>query len=260
VTIPAERLAARAAGWARSEPAVRAAVVYGSVAHGTAGERSDLDLIIVAEPRQRDALWARRARISELILGRPAAWSQEPSWQRPFRYQSWDDELVELDLTLDEERVAPWAALLRGFAVLVDKAGVAGQLTSDLAGWARPEFDAPSLDGGTWMWLGYLHGRLAHGEAWMVRYGVLDTLNNRVLPLLGTAGHSAHRELAPGALDRVQRAAPASADPAELRRSLVATADLYDWALGQWAQRTGRPRPRHPLAPAIRRRLATPDP
>jgi predicted nucleotidyltransferase len=128
VTIPAERLAARAANWARSEPAVRAAVVYGSVAHGTAGERSDLDLIIVAEPGQRDALWARRARISELILGRPAAWSQEPSWQRPFRYQSWDDELVELDLTLDEERVAPWAALLRGFAVLVDKAGVAGQL------------------------------------------------------------------------------------------------------------------------------------
>jgi predicted nucleotidyltransferase len=69
VTIPAERLAAQAAEWARPEPAVRAAVAYGSVAHGTAGEHSDLDLIIVAEPGQRDALWTRRTRISELIVG-----------------------------------------------------------------------------------------------------------------------------------------------------------------------------------------------
>jgi hypothetical protein len=29
----------------------------------------------------------------------------------------------------------------------------------------------------------------------MVRYGVMDTLNNRVLPLLGTAGHSADHSL-----------------------------------------------------------------
>jgi hypothetical protein len=36
-------------------------------------------------------------------------WSQEPSWQRPYRYQSWQQDLAELDLTFDEEHVAPWA-------------------------------------------------------------------------------------------------------------------------------------------------------
>lgn len=59
------------------------------------------------------------------------------------------------------------------------------RLRSDLATWHPPEFDAPALDDATWGWLNYLHGRLRHGEAWMVRYGVMDTLNNRVLPLLG---------------------------------------------------------------------------
>jgi hypothetical protein len=77
------------------------------------------------------------------------------------------------------------------------------------------------------MWLNYLRGKLRHGETWMVRYGVMDTLNNRILPLLGTAGHSAHHSLSAADIDRIHRAAPASAEPAELRRSLRATAELY---------------------------------
>jgi hypothetical protein len=47
------------------------------------------------------------------------------------------------------------------------------------------------------------------------------------LPLLGTAGHSAHHSLEAADIDRIHRAAPASAEPAELRRSLRATAELY---------------------------------
>jgi predicted nucleotidyltransferase len=256
MTIPAEELAARAVPWAEGEAGVRAALVYGSLVHGTAGPYSDLDLIIVAEPGWREALWERRAQISELLHGRPAAWSQEPSWQRPYRYQSWDENLIELDLTLDEERAAPWAALALGFRALVDKGGVVERLTADLASWQATEFDAPALDGGTWMWLDYLRGRLEHGEAWMVRYGAMDTLSNRVVPLLGAASHSAHRDLGPADLAHIQRAAPVSAEPGELLRSLRATAQVYDDALDRWAERTGRPRPQHPLAAAIRRRLA----
>jgi predicted nucleotidyltransferase len=256
MAVPAETLAARAADWARADAAVRAAVVYGSLAQGTAGEHSDLDLIIVAEPGQRDALWERRAQISERVHGRPVVWSQEPSWQRPYRYKTWDENLIDLDLTFDEEYAVPWAGLARGFYPLVDKAAVAARLSSDLASWHRPEFDAAAFDGGTWAWLNYLHGRLAKGEAWIVRYGVMDTLNNRIVPLLGAAGHSAHRELRADVLDRVQSAAPASADPAELLRSLRATAELYQWALDRWAERTGLPRPHNPLAPAILARLA----
>lgn len=254
--VPAEMLAARAAEWAASDNAVRAAVVYGSLAQGTAGRYSDLDLIVVAEPGQRDALWDRRAQISELVHGRPVTWAQEPSWQRPYRYQTWDEKLLELDLTFDEERVMPWAALARGFVTLADKAAVAAALRADLASWRRPEFDAPALDGGTWLWLNYLRGRLERGEAWIVRYGVMDTLNNRIVPLLGAAGHSAHHELDAEDLDRLQHAAPTSSDPAELRRSLRATAELYERALNRWADRTGLPRPHNPLAPAILDRLA----
>lgn len=255
MTIPAEQMADRTAAWAESDAAVRAMIVYGSLAQGTADEDSDLDVIIVSEPGQRDALWDRREQISDLVHGHHAVRHQEPLWQRPYRYQSWDAQLIELDLTLDEERATPWAALTRGFLAVVDKADVEARLRSDLATWQPPEFDAPAFDGATWGWLNYLNGKLRHGEAWMVRYGVMDTLNNRVLPLLGTAYHSAHHDLDAADIDRVHLAAPTSAEPAELRRSLWATAELYAWALDRWSQRTGRPVPRSPLTPAIMDKL-----
>src|SRR5260221_2006647 len=53
---PAERMAQRAAEWIRADPSVRAGVVYGSVARKEATEDSDLDLILVAEPGQRERL------------------------------------------------------------------------------------------------------------------------------------------------------------------------------------------------------------
>jgi hypothetical protein len=169
-----------------ADAAVRAMIVYGSLAQGAADEDSDLDVIIVAEPGQRDALWDRREQISDLIHGHHAVRHQEPLWQRPYRYQSWDEKLIELDLTLDEEHAMPWAALTRGFRAVVDKADVEARLRSDLATWQPREFDAPAFDGATWGWLNYLNGKLRRGEAWMVRYGVMDTLNNRVLPLLAS--------------------------------------------------------------------------
>ena len=106
--IPAELMAERAASWAESDAAVRAMIVYGSLAQGSADEGSDLDVIIVAEPGQRDALWDRREQISDLIHGgHHAIWHQEPLWQRPYRYQSWDEKLAGLDPTLDEEHAGP---------------------------------------------------------------------------------------------------------------------------------------------------------
>jgi predicted nucleotidyltransferase len=224
MAIPAERMAERAAAWAESDAAVRAVIVYGSVAQGTADDDSDLDVIVVAEPGQREALWGRREQISDLIHGHHAVWDQEPLWQRPYRYQSWDEELTELDLTLDEEYASPWAALTRGFLSVVDKAKVTARLRSDLATWQPSEFDAAAFDGGTWAWLNYLRGKLRHG---------LDAAD----------------------IDRIHGAAPASWEPAELRRSLRATAELYAWALDRWSQRTGRPVPRSPLAPAIMDKL-----
>jgi hypothetical protein len=180
-------MAARAAAWAGSDDAVRAVIVYGSLAQGTPDKQSDLDLIVVAEPGKGDELWQQREHISALLHGRQPAWSQEPRWQRPYRC------------------------------------------------------------------------KLRHGESWLVRFGVMDTLNNRVLPLLGAASHSAHSQLDPADINRIQQAAPASPEPAALHRSLRAAATLYAWALDRWSERTGLPRPRHPLAPAIMDRLGAPE-
>jgi hypothetical protein len=85
----------------------------------------------------------------------------------------------------------------------------------------------------------------------------MDTLNNRVVPLLGSAGHSACAELGPVVVDQLNQAAASSSDPVELRRSLRATAELYDWALAQWAERPGEPNPRSPLATAIFTKLTS---
>jgi hypothetical protein len=248
--IPAERMAERAASWAEAEDGVRAAIVYGSVAQGTADEESDLDLILVTGLGRREGLWDRRAELAEFVLEGPVRWSQEPSWQRPFRYKGWGAR-GELDLTLDEGYAAPWHSLKRGFRAVCDKADVAARLTAELADYNPPEFDAPLYDGNTWVWLRYLGGKLRHGETWFVRYGVMDTLGNRVVPLLGSAGHSVLAELGEDVLARLHRAAPTSGQPAELRRSLLATAELYDWALSQWALRTGRENPRSPIASEV---------
>jgi hypothetical protein len=257
MVIPAERMAERAADWSQAEAGVRAAIVYGSVAQGTADEESDLDLILVTEPGRRDGLWERRAEFAQFVLEGPVRWSQEPSWQRPFRYKGWG-ERGELDLTLDEGYAAPWHSLKRGFRAVCDKAGVADRLTADLAGFKAPEFDALSFDPGTWVWLRYLRGKLRHGETWFARYGVMDTLNNRVVPLLGSASHSVRAELGESVLSRLHEAAPQSEEPEDLKRSLLATAELYDWALSQWAARTSRENPRSPIASEVLDKLRQP--
>ena len=110
---PADRMAQRAAEWIRAEPSVRAGVVYGSVARQEATEDSDLDLILVAEPGQREGLWERRRELAERFHEREIVWVQEPLWQRQFRYQSWDDQVSELDLTFDEGYAVAWPASVR---------------------------------------------------------------------------------------------------------------------------------------------------
>ena len=248
---PTTALHKRAREWAIGDERVAAAFVYGSVARGQTHDLSDLDLLIVAQPGKRDALWLEHEVLAERILGAPIIFHHEPSWQRPFRFQAWRADLIEVDLTYDEGTAVMWEGLAGGFLALVDRIGIAGHLQAEAAAWQRPEFDAATFNQGTWPWLFYLIGRLRHGQYWMVRHGAMDILNNRVLPLLGAAMHNAERVLSPGDLQQLYAAAPKSADEEELARSLRATAELYDTALDRWAARTGKPRPRHPLAPGV---------
>jgi predicted nucleotidyltransferase len=241
----------RAQAWAQADQRVAAAFVYGSVARGHTHDLSDLDLVIVAQQGQRDALWQEREALAARILGTPPMFRQEPSWQRPFRFQAWRDDLVEVDFTYDEGAPVLWEGIARGFVTLVDRGNLAAQLRAEAAVWQRPEFDAAGFDQGTWPWLLWLVGRLRHGQYWMVRYGVMDTLTNRVLPLLGAAGPTAEQALEPSDLEQLYLAAPRSASREELARSLAATAELYSAALDRWAARTSQARPVHPLAAGV---------
>ena len=253
---PARACRERAARWAASEERVVAAVVYGSVAAGTEGQFSDLDLLVVARDGQRSQLWDARDAIAGAILGADLGWAQEVAWQRPYRYQAWDASFGSMvDLTFDEGRPLVWRGLAEGHEFLVDREGVADWLTAELRGWAPPEFEAGSFDAGTWPWLAYLDNHLRRGNYWMVRTGLYDTLNTRVVPLLGASTDSAEHRLDPDDVVSLHRAAPSSGDPSELRRALVATALLYEAGLDRWAARTGSARPVHPMARAVLERI-----
>ncbi|RNI18358.1 nucleotidyltransferase domain-containing protein [Flexivirga caeni] len=258
MTTTAREFADRATAWAADQPSVRAVVVFGSVAQGVDNDFSDLDLILVAEPGRRAELWDARAAIAAAVMGTAPAYVQEPSWQGDFRYQVWDDELHELDLTIAEESVGVFGGIARGFVVLLDRANVEEQLTQAVASWSPPEFDAAALDSFTWPWLLGLQARLRHGERFAVRAGVVDTLMGRVVPMLGGEWHSAETQLSAADMERVHDALPQSAEVAELSRSLRETALVYDWALDRWAERTGNDRPSSPLAALAHARLADP--
>jgi nucleotidyltransferase-like protein len=257
---PARRSRDRALAWADGEADVRAVVIFGSVATGRDDELSDLDLILVAEPGRRDELWRRRTRIAEAVLAAPVVSTQEPTWQAEFRFQAATADLAALDLTIAESTVDVFAGLTRGYTVLIDRGGVGARLAEAVAGWHPAVLDAAAMDPGTWSWFRYLHGRIRKGERFAVRAGLHDTLMFRVIPLLGAQWHCADSELTEPERRRIHAAMPRSSDDAELARALRDTAALYEWALDRWTERTGRPRPTHPLAPAIRARLAGADP
>lgn len=241
----------RARTWAEREERVDALLVYGSVATGRADSFSDLDLLVVARDGTREALWGERHEIAESILDADLAFAQEASWHRPHLYQAWRSDLARVDLSIDEGRAEPWEGLAGGFEVLVDQAGVGERLRSDLEAWEPPEHDPRSVEGDTWVWLLWLGNRLRHQDRWRVWTNLVRILDERVRPLLVPGGTA----LPVDAQRDLEIAAPKSLGQGELWRSLRATTDLLDDALGRWATRTGRPRPEHPLAPEIRRRL-----
>ena len=256
LSLPAAECRTQALTWAADEPRLSAVLLYGSVVRGTDNAYSDLDLVIVARKGERPALWQERDALAEHILGGEVVWSQELPWQRPYRYQAWRIDLRMVDLTFDQERAEPWYGLAEGFEALVDHDGVADRRRRELSAWRPPEFDAHSFDGGTWAWFSWLAGRLVSGEHWLVRAGIYDTLNSRVVPLLGASPYNVEQRLSPQDVQALTSAAPRSSDSKELLRSLQATVALYDNALDRWSERTSKERPHNPLAPAIRQRIA----
>jgi hypothetical protein len=152
--------------------------------------------------------------------------------------------------------VFAWEGLRKDVAVLVDREDVAGKLAEDLRELQTPDVDAQASDTLVWPWLLWLEGRIRHGAFWYARFAIHELLNGRVISLLVAAPYHAEHDLRPEDMVALNAAAPRSSDPAELRRALRDSIALYDRALDRWAQRTGNERPLHPLAPAIKARIA----
>ena len=254
-----EQLVAAATGWGEQTTGVAAMVLYGSLAQGRGHPLSDVDLVIVAQPGRREALWSNRVDVASALLGRPVAWSHELPWQRPYRYQAWAADLTQVDLTFDEERIDPSPTLLHGYRVLVDKTGATGDLAADLdqlTGKLTPQPDPGELDGSTWVWFLGIHGWLQNGRCWQAYTNLLHLIDTRIAPLLADGPSYKLEDAATiERVDQLYRVVPASPQRQDVDHALAAAVRLYDSAVESWTRGTGHAPPSSPLAPPIRRVL-----
>jgi predicted nucleotidyltransferase len=245
----------RARAWVTEDERVRAALVHGSVAKGELTPLSDLDLIIVTEPGQRDAIWAEREQLTRRLLGAVPAQTNEVAHQRPYRWQARTADLDMLDLTVDEGAVDVWIGLAGPVDFLVDRAEVRVGFERAMAALSPPPaYDPTSECDGTWALFAWLTGLLLHRRTLYARIGLNDLITRRMVPLLdrspytiGTVDDPDDRALT----DRLDLAFPRSGEPAEMARALRASADWYADLLSDWSTRTGRPRPSSALESAV---------
>jgi hypothetical protein len=106
---------------ARSD-GLRAAILVGSMAGGTADEMSDVDLVLVTSP---PAAFRGREAWRSLIPGR-VLYASESSGSAGSRIQLVTGDLVCVDLTLSARRWLP--CLLPPFRVLFDKDGAVAEI------------------------------------------------------------------------------------------------------------------------------------
>jgi predicted nucleotidyltransferase len=243
----------RARDWAIRDSRVRGALVHGSAARGETTPLSDVDLIVVADTGQREAIWAQRAEISRDLLGDGIVEAHEVPHQRPFRWQARTADLRTLDLALDEGHIEMWSGLAGEVDFLVDRADLARERESWIASYQPPRYDTVGQDDETWAILSWLAGSLLHGRVWQVRWGITDLIGRRILPVTDEPSYALGALPADGPLiRRLDAAMPRSLNRAELARALQEVAKLYEHLLDEWAARAGVTAPRSPFAPAVR--------
>ncbi len=216
--------------WADAEPRVRALVLKGSLAQGKADELSDVDLIAVTEPGAREELWAERDAIAH-ALGKPLGIFREAEWATPFMVIALYDGPLKLDLAFEEERLAPDPWLRDGYEVLT------GSVPAPELGELPPfgaEANLRELDAHAWDYAYWLHVKLERGERWVAYLELVSFIHHIVLLALNAArdeswaaGRGVDARLQPETLAALEATLPRSAERAELRRSLLAAAELY---------------------------------
>jgi predicted nucleotidyltransferase len=243
--------AARA--WAGQDPRVRALLLKGSLGRGVSDERSDLDLVIVAEAGRRAELWAERRAIAER-LGRPLGLFRDVAmWEPPSLAIALYDGPLKVDLFFEDGEVEPSGWLLEGFEVVLDKDEAGARLHARLDSF-RPRAldqlhdDLAELDSHAWDFALWLDRKLELGELWAVylelpRYAewiVLTAWN----ALAGEGWRGAigvSERIDPALLERLEGALPRAAAPAELQRSIRALVELYAEARPRLAEHLGEP-------------------
>ena len=224
------RLVDAATRWAAGDPRVRALVLKGSLAQGRGDELSDVDLIAVTRPGAREELWAESLTIVG-ELGRPLGVFHEAPWATPYMVIALYEGPVKLDLAFEEERLAPDPWLRGGYEVLTGEVA-----EPDLAEPPRfgAEPDLRALDAHAWDYAFWLHVKLERRERWVVYLELAGFLHHIVLLALNASrgegwieGRGVDDRLPPEAVAALEAALPHSAEPAELRRSLLAAVDLY---------------------------------
>jgi hypothetical protein len=232
---------------------VRGALVHGSAARGDTTPLSDVDLIVVAERGQREAIWADRAEISRDLLDADVVEAHEVPRQRPFRWQARTADLRMLDLALDEGSIEMWSGLAGQVEFLVDRGDLAKHRDSWIAAYEPPRYDTVGQDDETWAILSWLAGALLRGRIWLVRWGLTDLIGRRILPVNDQLEFTIGVSSADGPLiAQLDAALPTSMDRPELARSLHAVGRLYEQLVADWARRHDVSAPSSPFAPAVR--------
>jgi predicted nucleotidyltransferase len=243
--------AARA--WAADEPRVRALLLKGSLGRGGGDERSDLDLVIVAESGRRDELWAERRAIAER-LGRPLGLFRDVAlWEPPNLAIALYAGPLKVDLFFQDGEVEPSGWLLEGFEALVDKDEVGAQLRARLESF-RPRAldplhdDLAELDAHAWDFALWLDRKLELGERWAVYLELPHYAEWIVLTAWNALAGEGWRgsigvatRIDPGRLARLEGALPRGTEPGELRRSIRALVELYVEARPLLSERLGQP-------------------
>jgi predicted nucleotidyltransferase len=224
------RLLDAATQWAELEPRVRALVLKGSLAQGRGDELSDVDLIAVTEPGEREELWAEREVITR-SLGDPLGIFREAEWATPYMVIALYDGPQKLDLAFEEERLAPDPWLRDGYEVLTGSVAA-----PDLADPARfgAEADLRELDAHAWDYAFWLHVKLERGERWVAYLELAGFLHHIVLLAHNAAkeegwagGRGVDTRLPRETVAALEAVLPRSAEPDELRGALLAAAELY---------------------------------
>lgn len=207
----------RARAWAIRDERVRGALIHGSAARGETTPLSDVDLVVVAEAGQRDAIWAERAEISNDLLGADVVEAHEVPHQRPFRWQARSADLQMLDLALDQGHIEMWGGLASEVEFLVDRADLAQERLSWIETFEPPRYDTVGQDDDTWGILCGLAGALLHGRVWLVRWEITDLVGRRILPVTDQPGYAIGASSADGPLiEQIDAALPSSLDRAEV--------------------------------------------